>query len=152
MRRVSRLARVWTALLPLIAACHGYRASTTVPVNEQVRIQFPTAREIRGSFADGRPVVLGDIVTVEGQVAKVAGDTIELRLTNVTRASGSWTRSMYEGALATVVLEPRTVVETRGISRGKTALAVGGGAAVLLAIGAIIVVVALASLLAGGGS
>jgi hypothetical protein len=77
---------------------------------------------------------------------------VVLRLTNVSQASGSTARSLYEGALATVVLEPRTVIETRGISKGKTALAIGGGATVLLAIGVIIVAVALASLLAGGGS
>lgn len=89
------------------------------------------------------------MVTVEGRVSNVTGDTVMLRLTNVSQASDSTKRSVYEGALATVVLEPRTVIERREVSGGRTALAVGGGVVALVGIGVIIVAVALASLLSG---
>jgi hypothetical protein len=147
-RKCSR--RLWLALLPLIAACHSYRPATLAPQGAEVRIRFSAPREVRGSFADARPVALQDVVAVEGLVTRMYGDTVELRLTGASNQSGSLPSHLYEGAQTTIVLEPRSVLETRGISKGKTAFAIGGGAAVLLAIAVIVVAVALASVLAGG--
>ena len=143
--------RLLALLVPitLITACHSWRATNTAPAGGEVRISFPMPQAVHGTLAGGGEMTLDQVAAVRGRVVRASGDTVELQLTDARRMLGQeFPPELYKGGTATIVLGPRTMLESREFSGSKTAMLAGGTGAVLLALLAVAVVVSVVGLLA----
>ncbi|MFL5582893.1 MAG: hypothetical protein ACJ8AO_21205 [Gemmatimonadaceae bacterium] len=136
MRRLSPLA---LAVCLAASGCYRYtRAGALTPPGMSIRVRFAEPRDVPVVSRTGKPHVATGVVTVEGRLLGIVGDTLTLDVTG--RGKGIWSadgeRSLRDDpwTTATVVRTAGAEVEQHQVAVARTLLAVWLAAGVLAGI------------------
>ncbi len=117
------------AVLMTCGGCHAYTAPIGAPTpGAVVRVRFDPARDL-AIDQDGAHVASYGVSTIDGRIASVHGDTVDVRDLTITYRNFTWMRCGH--CTVRVVRAQATALEERYIAREPTVV-------VLLVVGFVI--------------